>query len=334
MKTIFSGIQPTGNIQLGNYIGAINNWVSLQSNDVNNIYTIVDLHAITVFQDPKELRNNILKITAFIIACGIDPKKSILFVQSSNGDHTELSWILNCVARIGWLNRMTQFKDKAGENKEKSSVGLYVYPNLQAADILLYDTDIVPVGEDQKQHIELTRDIAEKFNRDYNCNLFKIPNDMIIKETARIMSLKDGTKKMSKSDPVEASKIMLSDSDDVIVSKIMKSKTDSLPFPTLEENLSERAEINNLLNIYSFCSKTARENILSVYEGKGFAEFKKDLADKLVDLISPIRNRQVDLFKNQDYLIDILKTGSIRSKEISNKKMKSIKEAVGFINLK
>lgn len=334
MKTIFSGIQPTGNIQLGNYIGSISNWVALQSNDCTNIYSVVDLHAITMFQPPKELRDNILSVAAFIIACGINPEKSILFVQSSNEDHAELAWILNCVARMGWLNRMTQFKDKAGKNKEKSSVGLYVYPNLQAADILLYDTDIVPVGEDQKQHIELTRDIAEKFNRDYDCNVFKIPEDLIIKETARIMSLRDATKKMSKSDPVDGAKIMLSDSDDSIASKIMKSKTDSLPFPVIGEDLSERFEIKNLLNIYSFCSKSSRETILKDYEGKGFAEFKKDLAEMVVALISPIRNKQVDLFKNQDYLLDILKNGSIKSKEISNKKIQQVKEAMGFINFK
>lgn len=334
MKTIFSGIQPTGNIHLGNYIGAINNWVSLQSNDAHNIYSIVDLHAITIFQDPKELKENVMKLASFIIACGIDPEKSILFAQSSNEDHAELSWVLNCVARIGWLNRMTQFKDKAGKNKEKSSVGLYIYPVLQAADILLYDADLVPVGEDQKQHIELTRDIGEKFNRDFDKEVFKIPEPLILKETARIMSLKDGTKKMSKSDPSEASKIMLSDSDEEILSKIKKSKTDSLPFPVIGEDLSERPEINNLLNIYSFCSQTSRDSIMKDYEGKGFAEFKNDLAERLVSIISPIRNKQVDLFKNQDYLLDILKKGSIKSKEISSKKIALVKEAVGFISFK
>lgn len=334
MKTIFSGIQPTGSIQLGNYIGAINNWVSLQSESVSNIYSIVDLHAITVFQDPKELRKNVMELASFLIACGINPEKSILFAQSTNEDHVELSWILNCVARIGWLNRMTQFKDKAGKNREQSSVGLYVYPNLMAADILLYDADLVPVGDDQKQHIELTRDIAEKFNRDYLVDIFKIPEPLIVKETARIMSLKDGTKKMSKSDPSEASKIMLSDSDEDILNKIKKSKTDSLPFPVIGEDLTERPEINNLLNIYSFCSQTSRDNIMKQYEGKGFAEFKSDLAERLVSIISPIRNKQVDLFKNQDYLLDILKKGSIKSKEISAKKMKLVKEAVGFISFK
>ena len=332
MKTVFSGIQPTGDIQLGNYIGAINNWVSLQSADVNNIYSIVDLHAITMFQDPKELKNNVIKLTSFIIACGIDPEKSILFAQSSNEDHAELSWILNCVARMGWLNRMTQFKDKAGKDKEKSSVGLYIYPILQAADILLYDTDVVPVGEDQKQHIELTRDIAEKFNRDFNVDIFKIPEPHILKETARIMSLRDGTKKMSKSDPSDASKIMFSDLDEDILNKVKRAKTDSLPFPVIGEDLGERSEINNLLNIYSFCSKTSRDDIIIDYEGKGFAEFKNDLAERLVSIISPIRNKQIDLFKNQDYLLDILKNGSRKSKEISAKKIKAVKEAVGFIS--
>ncbi|MDR0484912.1 MAG: tryptophan--tRNA ligase [Alphaproteobacteria bacterium] len=332
MKTVFSGIQPTGGIHLGNYVGAINNWVNLQSKDVKNIYCIVDLHAITVFQDPKELHQNILKAAAILIACGINPEESTLFVQSSNGDHAELAWLLNCVARIGWLNRMTQFKDKAGKNRENSSVGLYAYPNLMAADILLYNTDTVPVGEDQKQHIELARDIAIKFNNDY-AETFKIPEPLIIKENARIMSLKDGTKKMSKSDPSDFSKISLEDRDEDIVSKIMKAKTDSMPFPSVGEDLSDRPEINNLLNIYSFSSKLSREEIISSYVGKSFVDFKKDLADRLVSIISPIRNKQIDLFKNQDYLLSILKKGSNQAQEISNKKLLEAKKAMGFVNL-
>jgi len=332
MQTIFSGIQPTGGIHLGNYAGAISNWVNLQTNDVQNIYCIVDLHAITVFQNPVELRHNILKAASLIIAAGVNPEKSILFAQSSNSNHAELAWMLNCVARIGWLNRMTQFKDKAGKNKENSSVGLYVYPNLMAADILLYNTDLVPVGEDQKQHIELARDIAIKFNNDYRA-IFKIPEPLILKENARIMSLRDGTKKMSKSDPSDFAKILLDDADEDIISKIMKAKTDSLPFPSVEENLNERPEVNNLLNIYAFAAKMSREKIISAYESKGFVEFKKDLAELLVSVIAPIRKKQVDLFKNQDYLLDILNKGNHQAASISSKKLLEVKEAMGFVNL-
>jgi tryptophanyl-tRNA synthetase len=330
MKTIFSGIQPTGGIHLGNYAGAISNWVNLQSADTKNIYCIVDLHAITVFQDPKELHYNTLKAASLIIAAGINPEKSVLFVQSHNGDHAELAWMLNCVARIGWLNRMTQFKDKAGKNKENSSVGLYVYPNLMAADILLYDTDSVPVGEDQKQHIELARDIAIKFNNDYT-SIFKVPEPLILKENARVMSLRDGTKKMSKSDPSDFAKILLDDTNEEIISKIMKAKTDSLPFPSIGEGLSERPEVNNLLSIYTFTTKMPREKVISMYESKGFVEFKKDLADSLVQTIAPIREKQIDLFKNQDYLLSILKQGAAQSREISGKKLQEAKAAMGFV---
>ena len=252
-KIIFSGVQPTGNLHLGNYIGAIKNFVNLQ-NEKNNkcIYCVVDLHAITVKQDPKILKNNIRQTAAVFLASGIDPKKSIIFNQSLVSAHAEASWCLNCVARIGWLNRMTQFKEKAGKNKEKASVGLYVYPTLMAADILLYDTTHVPVGEDQKQHLELARDIAQKFNLDFKVeDFFVIPEPLIQKDHSRIMSLKSSDVKMSKSDPSDASRINLSDSDELIINKIQKAKTDDQTFPENEKNLKERPEINNLVNIYS-----------------------------------------------------------------------------------
>ncbi len=331
MKTVFSGIQPTGDIHLGNYIGAINNWVKLQKPDHKNIYCVVDLHAITTLQNPHTLRNNTLKLMAWLLACGIDPERSILFLQSTNQDHAELAWLLNCSANIGWLNRMTQFKDKAGKDKETSSVGLYVYPVLQAADILLYDTNIVPIGEDQKQHIELARDIALKFNRNYSCHAFTIPEPLIIKEQARIMSLRDSTKKMSKSDPSDNAKILFSDTEESIAQKIMKAKTDSLPMPISLIDAAERGEILNLLKIYSFCSSLSIEHILLNYQHADFSIFKKDLANLLIEIINPIRDKQLALMNNQDYLLQILNNGANKAKELSDKKIKYLKEIIGFL---
>ena len=251
VKKIFSGVQPTGNLHLGNYIGAIKNFVDLQNENNECIFCVVDLHAVTVKQDPKILKQNIRETAATFLACGINPKKSIIFNQSSVSAHSEVSWLLSCVARMGWLNRMTQFKEKAGKDKEKASVGLYIYPILMAADILLYDATHVPVGEDQKQHLELARDISKKFNTDFDApDFFKIPEPLIQKNFARIMSLKDGNKKMSKSDPSELSRINLTDTESEIINKIKKAKTDNSLFPTNGNNLKSRPEIENLIVIY------------------------------------------------------------------------------------
>ena len=257
-KRVFSGVQPTGSLHLGNYLGAIKNFVNLQ-NDFDCLYCIVDLHAITVWQNPVNLRANILDVASAYLACGIDPKKSIIFVQSSVPHHVELSWIFNCISRIGWLNRMTQFKEKAGKNKEKVSAGLYIYPNLMAADILLYLADLVPVGDDQKQHLELTRDIAQKFNNDYSefggKDFFPIPEPLILDESSRVMSLRDGTKKMSKSETSSMTRIELKDENDLIIKKISKAKTDAFPIPESIDELGNRPEVKNLLNIFSSLSE-------------------------------------------------------------------------------
>ena len=269
VKKIFSGVQPSGNLHLGNYLGAIKNFVELQ-NEKNTecVYCIVDLHAITVRQDPKELRKNIRETLATFIASGIDSKKSIIFNQSSVSAHTEGAWILSCVARMGWLNRMTQFKEKAGKDKEKASVGLYAYPVLMAADILLYDSTHVPVGNDQKQHLELCRDIAQRFNNDFEVpNFLKAPEPLIQKHFSRIMSLKDGTKKMSKSDPSDLSRINLTDDKDKLINKIKKAKTDTMPMPKQEENLENRPEAKNLLEIYSSLSNQSIEKSKNEFSG-------------------------------------------------------------------
>ncbi len=272
---VFSGVQPTGNLHLGNYLGAMKNFVELQKK-TNCIYSIVDLHAITIFQDPKELNNSILETVAGFIACGLDFKKSIIFNQSSVSEHAELAWIFNCVSRLGWLNRMTQFKEKAGTNKENASVGLYVYPNLMAADILLYKATHVPVGDDQKQHLELCRDIANKFNNDFgNSEFFPIPEPLIHKNFSRVMSLRDGKKKMSKSEESDYSRINLQDSEDEIKKKIKKAKTDSSAIPSDKKDLEKRPEALNLLNIYSSITSSTLEKTLKEMEGKDFSQFKK-----------------------------------------------------------
>ncbi len=285
---VFSGVQPTGSLHLGNYLGAMKNFVDLQTK-MTSIYCVVDLHAITVFKKPSELRDNILETTAGFLACGLDFKKSIIFNQSSVSGHSELAWILNCIARVGWMNRMTQFKEKAGSNKENASVGLYIYPNLMAADILLYKATHVPVGDDQKQHLELARDIAQKFNNDFNnSNFFPLPEPLIQKNISRVMSLRDGKKKMSKSDDSEYSRIGLDDSEDEIKKKIKKAKTDSLPIPGNLLDLKNRPEALNLLNIYSFLTNSKLENTLKLMEGKDFSKFKNELSDVIISTICPI----------------------------------------------
>ena len=274
-KIVFSVVQPNGNLHLGNYLGALKNFVSLQKN-MDCIYCVVDLHAITVFQNPNELKNNILETTASFLATGLDPSKSIIFNQSSVSEHSELAWILNCVSRIGWLNRMTQFKDKAGSDKEKASVGLYIYPNLMAADILLYKATHVPVGADQKQHLELSRDIAQKFNKDFNCeNFFPLPEPLIPKNISRVMSLRDGTKKMSKSETSDYSRINLKDNADEIIKKIKKAKSDSKAIPDNIKSLEERPEALNLLNIYSEITKIELEKVIKEMSGKEYSFVKK-----------------------------------------------------------
>ena len=331
-SVVFSGVQPTGNLHLGNYLGAIKNFVNLQKK-MECIYCIVDLHAITVFQDPKELKKNILDTTAGFVACGLDFKKSIIFNQSSVSGHSELAWILNCVSRVGWMNRMTQFKEKAGKNKENASVGLYVYPNLMAADILLYKSTHVPVGDDQKQHLELARDIAQKFNNDFKVNnFFPIPEPLIQKKLSRVMSLRDGTKKMSKSEESNYSRIDLQDSADEIKKKIKKAKTDSLPIPGNIEELKNRPEALNLLNIYSFITNSDLEKILENMAGKDFSKFKNELSDALVATICPIGKKIKELKNDSKYLMGILKEGSNKAGIIAKENLDKVKEIVGFIS--
>ena len=332
VKKIFSGVQPTGNLHLGNYLGAIKNFVQL-NNDIENecIFCVVDLHAITVKQDPKELKNNILETVATFIASGIDPKKSIIFNQSKVSAHSELAWILSCIARMGWLNRMTQFKEKAGKDKEKASIGLYSYPVLMAADILLYDASHVPVGDDQKQHLELCRDIAQKFNNDFDViDFFKIPEPLIQKEFSRIMSLKDGLKKMSKSELSDLSRINLTDKEDQIVNKIKKAKTDTLPIPSSIEELKERPEAKNLLSIFSSMSETTLEKSIQEFSGKSFSHFKDSLTQILVDKITPISNEIEKLLNEKHYLDEILSEGSKKADITASKKIEKIHKIVGF----
>jgi tryptophanyl-tRNA synthetase len=331
-KKIFSGVQPTGNLHLGNYLGAIKNFVELNNDDENEcVFCVVDLHAITIKQDPKELRNNIRETVATFVACGIDPEKSIIFNQSTVAAHSEAAWILSCVARMGWLNRMTQFKEKAGKDKEKASLGLYSYPILMAADILLYDTSHVPVGEDQKQHLELCRDIAQKFNNDYGVdNFFKVPEPLIQKEFSRIMSLKDGTKKMSKSDLSDLSRINLTDDNDLIINKIKKAKTDPMPLPSSINELKERPEAKNLLGIYSSLTNSTLDKSIKDFEGKNFSEFKAKLAQILVEKINPISVEIKKLINDKEYLDKILLNGHKKANSVASNKIKKVHEIIGF----
>ena len=332
VKKIFSGVQPTGNLHLGNYLGAIKNFVELNNDDENDcIFCVVDLHAITVKQDPKELRNNIRETVATFVASGIDPKKSIIFNQSSVTAHSEAAWILSCTARTGWLSRMTQFKEKAGQDKEKASVGLYSYPVLMAADILLYDATHVPVGDDQKQHLELCRDIAQKFNNDFKAeNFFKVPEPLIQKEFSRIMSLKDGTKKMSKSELSDLSRINLTDSSDVIINKIKKAKTDPLPIPSNNDELNKRPEAKNLIGIYSSLTGLTLEKSINEFSGKNFSEFKEKLSQVIVEKISPISKEIKKLLNEKSFLDEILVEGYEKANEQASLKIKKIHEIVGF----
>ena len=331
-KKIFSGVQPTGNLHLGNYLGAIKNFVKLNNNEENKcVFCVVDLHAITVAQDPKELKKNIRETVATFLASGIDPKKSIIFNQSQVSAHSEMAWILGCTARMGWLNRMTQFKEKAGKDKEKASIGLYSYPVLMAADILLYDATHVPVGDDQKQHLELSRDIAQKFNNDFKVSdFFVVPEPLIQKEFSRIMSLKDGTKKMSKSELSDLSRINLNDNKDEIINKIKKAKTDPLPLPSTIEELNKRPEAKNLLGIYSSLNEITLEKSINEFSGKNFSTFKENLSEIIVDKITPISVEIKKILSEKNYVDKILSEGREKAEDIASKKLKKIHDILGF----
>ena len=325
---IFSGVQPTGNLHLGNYLGAIKNWVELQNNN-KCIFCIVDLHAFTVPRNCISIKNNILEVAAAYIAAGIDPKRNIIFVQSHVSYHSELSWILSCFTPIGWLNRMTQFKDKAGKNKEKAPLGLYSYPVLMAADILLYKATKVPVGDDQKQHLELSRNISQAFNRFYETDFFPIPDPLIIGTAARVMSLRDGTKKMSKSDPSDFSRINLKDSSDEISKKIQKAKTDSLDFPKNEIELEARPEIQNLINIFASVTDTSIQQVLNEFHQRDFIYFKESLKEILNQKINSISVEMQKILNDETFLKKILKDGAEKANEIGAKNMKKIRDIMG-----
>ena len=330
-KLAFSGVQPTGNLHLGNYLGALKNFVSLQK-EMECIYCVVDLHAITVFQKPEELRNNVLETVASFLATGLDSEKSIIFNQSAVSGHAELAWILNCVSRMGWLNRMTQFKDKAGADKEKASVGLYIYPNLMAADILLYKATHVPVGADQKQHLELSRDIAQKFNNDFDCkDFFPLPEALIPKNVSRVMSLRDGTKKMSKSEESDYSRINLKDTADEINKKIKKAKSDSEQIPDNLKSLEKKPEALNLINIYSEISRNSIDKVLIEMSGKEYSYLKTKLAEVLVETITPVGKEIKKLLGDRSHLEQILKKGKQKANIIAEENLKNIREKVGLI---
>ena len=330
MHRIFSGVQPTGNLHLGNYLGAIRNWVRLQ-NDYECIFCMVDLHAITVWQDPAELRSNTREVAAAMIASGVDPETNIIFNQSQVPQHAELAWIFNCVARLGWLDRMTQFKDKAGKDKARASVGLYAYPNLMAADILAYKATHVPVGEDQKQHLELCRDIAQKFNYDYGEEVFPIVEPLIFGEATRVMSLRDGSKKMSKSDVSHASRINMTDDVDTIAKKIRKALTDAEPLPTEVAGLKDRPGASNLVGIYAALSDTTSAQVLTEFGGKGFGDFKPALADLAVDKLSQIQDEMRRLMAAPDHVDAIIKTGAEKARAIAEPILREIREKIGFL---
>ena len=331
MNRIFSGIQPTGNLHLGNYLGAVRNWVNLQ-HDYDCIYCMVDLHAITQWQDPEELRRSTREVTAALIAAGIDPKRNIVFNQSQNPDHAQLAWIFNCVARLGWLNRMTQFKEKAGRHRENASVGLYAYPNLMAADILAYKATHVPVGEDQKQHLELCRDIAQKFNNDYGVEFFPITEPLILGTATRVMSLRDGSSKMSKSDPSDYSRINFTDGPDEIAKKIRKARTDPETLPSEAEGLEGRPEAANLVGIYAALSDKSIEQALAEVGGKQFSEFKQILSEVCVETLGPIGNEMKRLVAEPHHIDAILRDGADRARKISRPILEEVMEIVGFVH--
>ena len=326
---ILSGVQPSGDLHLGNYLGAIKNFVTLQK-DYECFFCVVDLHAITVWQDPSKLAQKTREVTAAFIASGVNPNDNILFAQSEVPQHSQLAWIFNCIARMGWLNRMTQFKDKAGKDRENVSVGLFSYPTLMAADILIYLATHVPVGEDQKQHLELTRDIAQKFNNDFKTNIFPIPEPLIFGEATRVMNLRDGTKKMSKSDLSDYSRIMLIDSEDAIVQKIRKAKTDPLALPLNLEEASTRPEALNLLTIYAALCDISINKAIDDYAGKEFSQFKKDLAEIAVQKISPISNEMKKLINDTSYLNSVLKNGKEKAISVAEPVLEQVYDIIGL----
>ncbi|MBE9638906.1 tryptophan--tRNA ligase [Salipiger mangrovisoli] len=331
---VFSGIQPSGGLTLGNYLGAIKRFVDMQDSGIETIYCVVDMHAITVWQDPEALRRQTRELTAGYLASGLDPEKSILFNQSQVAGHAQLGWIFNCVARLGWMNRMTQFKDKAGKNAEKASLGLYAYPALMAADILLYHATHVPVGEDQKQHVELTRDIAAKFNHDYGTEFFPMTEPVIEGAATRVMSLRDGSKKMSKSDPSDASRINMTDDADAIAKKIRKAKTDPDGLPSEAKGLEGRPEARNLVNIYAALAGQSVDEVLAMAGGKQFSEFKPMLVDLAVDKLAPISTEMARLMQDPAQIDTILANGADRARAIAEPILQRTYEIVGMVGAK
>ncbi|NLH81329.1 MAG: tryptophan--tRNA ligase [Phyllobacteriaceae bacterium] len=336
---VFSGVQPTGNLHLGNYLGAIVKFVALQETHPC-VYCVVDMHAITVFQDPAELQKSIREVTAAFLAAGIDPKTQIVFNQSRVHQHAELAWVFNCIARLGWMNRMTQFKEKAGKDRENASLGLYAYPSLMAADILLYKATHVPVGEDQKQHLELTRDIAQKFDNDYRDRIaelgfgprfFPLPEPIIQGPATRVMSLRDGTKKMSKSDPSDLSRINLADDRDTLAQKLRKAKTDPEPLPSEVEGLSGRPEAENLVGIYAALAGTSAAAVLGEYGGSQFSTFKASLTDLAVEKLGPVGAEMKRLAADPAYIDGVLASGAERARVIAEPVMTAVKDVVGFL---
>jgi tryptophanyl-tRNA synthetase len=338
-ERVFSGVQPTGNLHLGNYLGALVKFVDLQQR-YDCIYCVVDMHAITVWQDPPELKRSIREVTAAFLACGIDPKKHIIFNQSQVAEHAELAWIFNCVARLGWLNRMTQFKEKAGKDRENASVGLYSYPTLMAADILVYRATHVPVGEDQKQHLELSRDIAQKFNSDFTASIaslgfgnafFPLPEPLIQGPATRVMSLRDGTKKMSKSDASDYSRINLTDDADAIAQKIRKAKTDPDPLPHEEKGLENRPEADNLVGIYAALADKTKTEVLQEFGGAQFSNFKAALVELAVGRLGPIGAEMKRLVQDPVYIDSVLADGAARAQVLAAETMSAVKDIVGFV---
>ncbi|WP_300068797.1 tryptophan--tRNA ligase [uncultured Ruegeria sp.] len=331
---VFSGAQPSGNLHLGNYLGALRNWVRMQGSDYETIYCMVDLHAITVWQDPKELQHATRELCAGYIASGLDPKKSILFNQSQVPEHAQLAWIFNCVARLGWMQRMTQFKDKAGKNAQNASLGLFAYPALMAADILVYHATHVPVGDDQKQHLELTRDIATKFNHDFGVDFFPLTEPVIEGAATRVMSLREGSKKMSKSDPSDMSRINMTDDADIIAKKIRKAKTDPDALPSETDGLADRPEARNLVNIYAALSDQTVEQVLAEVGGKQFGEFKPMLADLAVSKLAPISSEMTRLMGEETEIDRILARGAEKARAIAAPVLQQTYEIVGMVGAK
>ena len=328
---VFSGIQPSGGLTLGNYLGAIKRFVDMQEDDFETIYCMVDMHAITVWQDPEALRHQTRELAAGYIAAGLDPTKSIMFNQSQVAEHAQLAWIFNCVARMGWMNRMTQFKDKAGKNRGNASVGLFTYPALMAADILLYHATHVPVGDDQKQHLELTRDVATKFNHDFGVDFFPLTEPVIEGVATRVMSLRDGSKKMSKSDPSDMSRINMTDDADAIAKKIRKAKTDPEALPATMDDLADRPEARNLINIYAALAEEDAQTVLTQFEGKQFGDFKPQLADLAVAKLSPIATEMARLMSDTAEIDRVLGKGAERAREIAQPILQRTFDIVGMI---